>query len=62
MDKQHVDAAAMNMVRGPEWFDVMVMSNLFGDILSEIGSAIGGGLGLAPSANINPERTYPVHV
>jgi tartrate dehydrogenase/decarboxylase/D-malate dehydrogenase len=59
VDKQHVDAAAMNMVRGPEWFDVMVMSNLFGDILSEIGSAIAGGLGLAPSANINPERIYP---
>jgi tartrate dehydrogenase/decarboxylase/D-malate dehydrogenase len=59
VDKQHVDAAAMNMVRHPEWFDVMVASNLFGDILSEIGGIIGGGLGLAPSANINPERAYP---
>ena len=59
VDKQHVDAAAMNMVRSPEWFDVMVASNLFGDVLSEIGGAIGGGLGLAPSANINPERAYP---
>jgi tartrate dehydrogenase/decarboxylase/D-malate dehydrogenase len=59
VDKQHVDAAAMNLVRSPERFDVIVASNLFGDILSEIGGAIGGGLGLAPSANINPEREYP---
>jgi len=59
VDKQHVDAAAMNMVRSPERFDVIVASNLFGDILSEIGGAISGGLGLAPSANINPEREYP---
>ena len=58
-DKQHVDAAAMNLVRGPEWFDVVVASNLFGDVLSEIGGIIGGGLGLVPSANINPERAYP---
>ena len=59
VDKQHVDAAAMNMVRTPERFDVMVASNLFGDILSEIGGGIVGGLGLVPSANINPERKYP---
>jgi tartrate dehydrogenase/decarboxylase/D-malate dehydrogenase len=59
VDKQHVDAAAMNMVRSPQWFDVIVASNLFGDVLSEIGGAIGGGLGLAPSANINPEREFP---
>ncbi len=59
VDKQHVDAAAMNMVRTPERFDVIVASNLFGDILSEIGGGISGGLGLAPSANINPEREYP---
>jgi tartrate dehydrogenase/decarboxylase/D-malate dehydrogenase len=59
VDKQHVDAAAMNMVQTPERFDVIVASNLFGDVLSEIGAAIGGGLGLAPSANINPERAYP---
>jgi tartrate dehydrogenase/decarboxylase/D-malate dehydrogenase len=59
VDKQHVDAAAMNMVRTPERFDVIVASNLFGDILSEIGGGISGGLGLAPSANINPERGYP---
>ena len=59
VDKQHVDAAAMNMVRSPERFDVVVASNLFGDILSEIGGIIAGGLGLAPSANVNPERDYP---
>jgi tartrate dehydrogenase/decarboxylase/D-malate dehydrogenase len=59
VDKQHVDAAAMNFVRNPAYFDVVVGSNLFGDILSDLGGIIGGGLGLAPSANINPEREYP---
>ena len=59
VDKQHVDAAAMNFVRKPETFDVVVASNLFGDILSDLGGIIGGGLGLAPSANINPDRTFP---
>ena len=58
-DKQHVDAAAMDFVRRPERFDVVVGSNLFGDILSDLGGIIGGGLGLAPSANLNPEREYP---
>lgn len=58
-DKQHVDAAAMNFVRNPGYFDVVVGSNLFGDILSDLGGIIGGGLGLAPSANLNPEREYP---
>jgi tartrate dehydrogenase/decarboxylase/D-malate dehydrogenase len=58
-DKQHVDAAAMNFVRSPGQFDVVVGSNLFGDILSDLGGIIGGGLGLAPSANLNPEREYP---
>lgn len=58
-DKQHVDAAAMNFVRWPDQFDVVVGSNLFGDILSDLGGIIGGGLGLAPSANLNPEREYP---
>ena len=58
-DKQHADAAAMNFVRSPERFDVVVASNLFGDILTDLGGVIGGGLGLAPSTNINPERTYP---
>jgi tartrate dehydrogenase/decarboxylase/D-malate dehydrogenase len=58
-DKQHADAAAMNFVRRPETFDVVVASNLFGDLLTDLGGIIGGGLGLAPSTNTNPERTYP---
>lgn len=58
-DRQHADAAAMDFVRRPQRFDVVVASNLFGDILSDLGGAIIGGLGLAPSANINPERTVP---
>jgi tartrate dehydrogenase/decarboxylase/D-malate dehydrogenase len=58
-DRQHVDAAAMNFVRAPEKFDVVVASNLFGDILTDLGGIIAGGLGLAPSANINPERRFP---
>jgi tartrate dehydrogenase/decarboxylase/D-malate dehydrogenase len=58
-DRQHVDAAAMNFVRRPEHFDVVVSSNLFGDILSDLGGAIVGGLGLLPSANLNPQRKYP---
>ena len=58
-DKQHVDAAVMDFVRRPARFDVVVASNLFGDILTDVGGLIGGGLGLAPSANINPERQAP---
>ena len=58
-DKQHVDAAAMNFVRCPERFDVVVASNLFGDILTDLGGILSGGLGLAPSANLNPERKFP---
>lgn len=58
-DKQHADAAVMNFVRSPERFDVVVASNLFGDILTDLGGLIAGGLGLAPSVNLNPERTYP---
>ncbi len=58
-DKFHVDAMAMNLVRCPENYDVVVGSNLFGDILTDLGGAITGSLGLAPSANINPERRYP---
>jgi tartrate dehydrogenase/decarboxylase/D-malate dehydrogenase len=54
-----VDAAAMDFVRRPETFDVVVASNLFGDILTDLGAIITGSLGLASSANINPERTYP---
>ena len=58
-EKCHVDALAMNFVRCPEAYDVVVASNLFGDILSDIGGTISGGLGLAPSANINPQGTAP---
>jgi tartrate dehydrogenase/decarboxylase/D-malate dehydrogenase len=54
-----VDAACMDLVRRPESFDVMVGSNLFGDILTDLSAIITGSLGLAPSANLNPERKYP---
>jgi tartrate dehydrogenase/decarboxylase/D-malate dehydrogenase len=54
-----VDAASMDMVRRPDEFDVIVASNLFGDILTDIGGGIMGSLGLAPSTNINPDGTYP---
>lgn len=55
----HIDAMAAYFITRPESFDVVVASNLFGDILTDLGAAIVGGLGLAPSANINPERNYP---
>jgi tartrate dehydrogenase/decarboxylase/D-malate dehydrogenase len=58
-DKQHCDAAVMNFVRRPETFDVVVASNLFGDLLTDLGGIIGGGLGLAPSTNTNPEKRFP---
>lgn len=58
-EKQHCDALAMNFVRCPERFDVVVASNLFGDLLTDLGGIIGGGLGLAPSTNTNPERQFP---
>jgi tartrate dehydrogenase/decarboxylase/D-malate dehydrogenase len=54
-----VDAACMDLVRRPESFDVMVASNLFGDILTDLSAIITGSLGLAPSANLNPEKKYP---
>jgi tartrate dehydrogenase/decarboxylase/D-malate dehydrogenase len=54
-----VDAACMDLVRRPHDFDVIVASNLFGDILTDLSAAITGSLGLAPSANLNPERTFP---
>ncbi len=54
-----VDAAAMMMVTHPERFEVVVASNLFGDILTDLGAAIAGGIGLAAGANLNPERLYP---
>ena len=59
VDKQHCDACLMNFVRWPERFDVVVSSNLFGDLLTDLGGLLGGGLGLAPSSNVNPERTFP---
>jgi 3-isopropylmalate dehydrogenase len=60
----YVDTLAMEMVRDPSQFDVIVTCNLFGDILSDLGAALVGGLGLTPSANINPEGISlfePVH-
>jgi tartrate dehydrogenase/decarboxylase/D-malate dehydrogenase len=54
-----VDAASMDLIRRPEDFDVIVASNLFGDILTDIGAIITGSMGLAPSANINPAGDYP---
>ncbi len=57
--KYHVDAIAARMITHPASLDVIVASNLFGDILTDIGSAISGSLGIAPGANINPERRYP---
>ena len=54
-----VDAACMDLVRRPKDFDVIVASNLFGDILSDLGAGITGGMGTAPSSNINPVKNYP---
>ena len=54
-----VDAASMFMVKDPKRFEVVVTSNLFGDILTDLGAAISGGMGLAAGANINPERKFP---
>lgn len=55
----HVDAASMYLITKPEWFDVVVASNLFGDILTDEGAAIQGSIGLAAGANLNPERQFP---
>jgi tartrate dehydrogenase/decarboxylase/D-malate dehydrogenase len=57
--KYHVDALCARMITHPHTLDVIVASNLFGDILTDIGSAISGSLGVAPGGNINPERTTP---
>jgi tartrate dehydrogenase/decarboxylase/D-malate dehydrogenase len=59
LKKYHVDALAARMVTHPQTLDVIVASNLFGDILTDIGSAISGSLGVAPGGNINPDRTTP---
>jgi tartrate dehydrogenase/decarboxylase/D-malate dehydrogenase len=58
-DKFHIDILTAHFVRNPHWFDVVVGSNLFGDILSDLGPAVTGTIGIAPSANINPERKFP---
>ena len=58
-DQYHIDILCAHFVQHPDWFDVVVGSNLFGDILSDLGPAVAGSIGIAPSANINPERTHP---
>jgi tartrate dehydrogenase/decarboxylase/D-malate dehydrogenase len=58
-DKQHIDILSARFVLQPNRFDVVVASNLFGDILSDLGPACTGTIGLAPSANLNPERDFP---
>src|SRR5207302_4805236 len=58
-EQQLVDSLAARFVSRPESLDVIVASNLFGDILTDLGAAISGSLGLAPSANLNPQRRYP---
>jgi tartrate dehydrogenase/decarboxylase/D-malate dehydrogenase len=59
VSQYHIDILAAHFVLHPDWFDVVVGSNLFGDILSDLGPAVAGTIGIAPSANINPERAYP---
>ena len=58
-DQFHIDILCAQFVQHPDWFDVVVGSNLFGDILSDLGPAVAGSIGIAPSANINPERVHP---
>jgi tartrate dehydrogenase/decarboxylase/D-malate dehydrogenase len=58
-DQYHIDILTAHFVRHPDWFDVVVGSNLFGDILSDLGPAVFGSIGIAPSANLNPEKEYP---
>ena len=58
-DYQHVDACCMRMVVSPERFDVIVTTNMFGDIITDLGAVLQGGMGLAASGNLNPERTAP---
>jgi tartrate dehydrogenase/decarboxylase / D-malate dehydrogenase len=59
LDKFHIDILTAHFVQRPSFFDVVVASNLFGDILSDLGPACTGTIGIAPSANINPERRFP---
>jgi tartrate dehydrogenase/decarboxylase/D-malate dehydrogenase len=58
-DQFHIDILTAHFVAHPDWFDVVVGSNLFGDILSDLGPAVTGTIGIAPSANLNPERDFP---
>jgi tartrate dehydrogenase/decarboxylase/D-malate dehydrogenase len=58
-DQYHIDILTAHFVRHPDWFDVVVASNLFGDILSDLGAGVVGSMGLAPSGNLNPEREFP---
>ena len=58
-DQYHIDILSAHFVQHPDWFDVVVGSNLFGDILSDLGPATTGTIAIAPSANLNPEREYP---
>jgi len=59
VDKFHIDILSVHFVIHPQWFDVVVGSNLFGDILSDLGPGVTGTIGIAPSANLNPEREFP---
>jgi tartrate dehydrogenase/decarboxylase/D-malate dehydrogenase len=59
VSQYHIDILTAHFVQHPDWFDVVVASNLFGDILSDLGPACTGTIGIAPSANINPERRFP---
>jgi len=59
VDQYHIDILTAHFVQHPDWFDVVVGSNLFGDILSDLGPAVTGTIGIAPSANLNPERAFP---
>jgi tartrate dehydrogenase/decarboxylase/D-malate dehydrogenase len=58
-DQYHIDILSAHFVQHPDWFDVVVASNLFGDILSDLGPATTGTIAIAPSANLNPERNHP---
>jgi tartrate dehydrogenase/decarboxylase/D-malate dehydrogenase len=59
VDRFHIDILTAHFVRHPDWFDVVVASNLFGDILSDLGPACTGTIAIAPSANLNPDRKFP---
>ena len=59
VDKFHIDILTAHFVQRPDFFDVVVASNLFGDILSDLGPACTGTIGIAPSANLNPQRRFP---